>query len=111
MAYENVTRDMKEINGKLFDQAFSPDPAIACQAIGKLVMHLRVTFKVADVHIYDKMLEQEAVGANRAWYEYTAEKNPGRAMQTVRAVLFKIGEFAHNKDITALQPDAFVGGK
>lgn len=105
-----ATREQREINGRLFDQAFSPDPAIACQAIGKLVLNLKITMKTAEDPTWPTILDRESIGANRAWFEYTEEKNPGRAMQTVRAVLTNIGELAYDKRFTTLQPDAFVGG-
>lgn len=107
-----VKPKLKEVIGRMFDKAFSDDPAIACQAIGKLVALLKIAMKQLGTTEYDPVLTRAMLGSNRAWHEYTATKDPGLAMQTVRAVLTnEIGEFAFDQRICTLDPDAFVGMK
>ena len=108
---KTVKPKLKETIGRLFDKAFSDDPMIACQAVGKLIVLLNVAVRQADTHEYDAILEYEALGANRAWAELTRDKEPGRAMQTARNVLKNIGFFAFDPRFSTLEPDAFVGRK
>ena len=104
--------NLREINGKLFDKAYSDDPMIACQAVGKLVSTLQETTRQMGTREYDKALNEAFLGANRAWAELTRDKEPGRAMQTVRAILtFQLSRFAFDTRFTILDTATFVGGK
>jgi len=112
MTDEHVVKPkLKETIGRLFDKAFSDDPMIACQAVGKLIVLLNVAVKQAGVSEYNAILDYESLGANRAWAELTRDKEPGRAMQTARNVLKNIGFFAFDQRFCTLEPDAFVGRK
>lgn len=95
----------------MFDKAFSDDPAVACQAIGKLVTLLKIAMKQLGTTEHDALLHRAMLGSNRAWHEYTSIKDSGLAMQTVRAVLTDIGDFAFDPTISSLDPDAFIGRK
>jgi hypothetical protein len=107
-----VAINLREINGKLFDKAYSDDPMIACQAVGKLVSTLQETTRQMGTREYDKALNEAFLGANRAWAELTRDKEPGRAMQTVRAILtFQLSRFAFDTRFTILDTTTFVGGK
>jgi len=107
-----VAINLREINGKLFNKAYSDDPMIACQAVGKLISTLQETTRQMGTKEYDEVLHTAFLGANRAWAELTRDKEPGRAMQTVRAILtFQLGRFAFDNRFTILDTTAFVGGK
>lgn len=107
-----VAINLREINGKLFNKAYSDDPMIACQAVGKLVSTLQETTRQMGTKEYDEILHTAFLGANRAWAELTRDKEPGRAMQTVRAILtFQLGRFAFDNKFTILDTATFVGGK
>lgn len=107
-----VSQALKETNGRLFDKAFSDDPQIATQAIGKLIVTLGVACRQLGTDEYAQKLAHGRIGANAAWAQLTRDKEPGRAMQTVRAVLTDdIGDMAFDKRITMLDPNAFVGVK
>ena len=108
---KTVKPKLKETIGRLFDKAFSDDPMIACQAVGKLIVLLNVAMQQLGTREYDKLLETETLGANRAWHELTFRKEPGLAMQTTRNVLKNIGFFAFDPRFSTLEPDAFVGRK
>lgn len=108
----DVKQSLREINGKLFDKAFQDDPQIACQAIGKLVVTLSVATRQLGTTEYDARLNRARMGANAAWAQLTRDKEPGRAMQTVRAVLTDdLGDMAFDIRITTLEPNAFMGMK
>ena len=108
---KQVRPKLKEVIGRMFDKAFSDDPAVACQAIGKLVTLLKIAMKQLGTAEHDVLLHHSMLGANRAWHEYTSVKDSGLAMQTVRAVLTEIGDFAFDPSVSSLDPDAFVGRK
>ena len=108
---KQVRPKLKEVIGRMFDKAFSDDPAVACQAIGKLVTLLKIAMKQLGTTENDALLHRAMLGANRAWHEYTSVKDSGLAMQTVRAVLTEIGDFAFDPSVSSLDPDAFVGRK
>lgn len=107
-----VAINIREINGKLFNKAYSDDPMIACQAVGKLVSTLKDTARQMGTKEHDEVLHVAYLGANRAWKELTLDKDPGRAMQTVRAILtFQLVRFAFDNRFTILDTATFVGGK
>lgn len=107
-----VAINIREINGKLFNKAYSDDPMIACQAVGKLVSTLKDTARQMGTKEHDEVLHVAYLGANRAWKELTLDKDPGRAMQTVRAILtFQLVRFAFDNKFTILDTTTFVGGK
>ena len=106
-----VAINLREINGKLFDKAYSDDPMIACQAVGKLVSTLQEATRQMGTKEYDDVLNKAFLGANRAWAELARDKEPGRAMQTVRAILtFQLSRFAFDPKFTVLDTTTFVGG-
>lgn len=107
-----ISETLKEVNGRLFDKAYSDDPAIACQAIGKLVSTLKESARQLGTPEYNEILDRAMLGANRAWAELTREKDAGRAMQTVRAVLTnELARFAFDQQFTSLDTNSFIGGK
>jgi hypothetical protein len=106
-----VEPSLREVNGKLFDKAYSDDPMVACQAIGKLVSTLNESARQLGTDEYKPIFDRAYLGANRAWKELTLDKEPGRAMQTVRAVLtFELARFAFDAKFTTLDTNSFVGG-
>jgi hypothetical protein len=108
----DVSPTLKEVNGRLFDKAYSDDPTIACQAIGKLVSTLKESARQLQTDEHDQILNRALLGSNRAWAELTREKEPGKAMQTVRAVLTnELARFAFDPQFTALDTNSFIGGR
>ena len=108
----DVRPTLKEVNGRLFDKAYSDDPVIACQAVGKLVSTLKESARQLQTDEYDQVLNRALLGSNRAWAELTKEKEPGRAMQTVRAVLTnELARFAFDPQFTSLDTNSFIGGR
>lgn len=105
----DVPNELKLNNWTLYEQAMSADPSIACQYVGKLLVSLQVTMDIAEIHDYDEVLAHETLGARRAWKEYTADNNPGRAMQTVTVVLAKVGKYLYDKRFASPQAKAFQG--
>lgn len=109
--FGSVDIALREVNGKLFDKAYSDDPMVACQAIGKLVSTLQESARQMGTNEYNEVLQSAFFGSNRAWHELTSRKEPGLAMQTVRAVLtFQLSRFAFDKRFTTLDTSSFVGG-
>lgn len=107
----SVESSLREVNGKLFDKAYSDDPMIACQAVGKLISTLSEAARQLETEEFKPVFERAYLGSNRAWKELTLDKNPGRAMQTVRAVLtFELARFAFDNRFTTLDTHSFVGG-
>ncbi len=104
-----VPESLKQRNSELYGLASSADPSIACQYIGKLITSLMTTMKYAEVTEYDRKLRYEMLGARRAWFEYSEERNPGKAMQTVNAVLTEIEELLFNEQFATTQSRAFHG--
>jgi hypothetical protein len=101
----DVSPTLKEVNGRLFDKAYSDDPTIACQAIGKLVSTLKESARQLQTDEHDQILNRALLGSNRAW-------EPGKAMQTVRAVLTnELARFAFDPQFTALDTNSFIGGR
>lgn len=110
MTEKSVSSTLREVNGKLFDKAFCDDPTIACQAVGKLVATLKESARQLGTDEYDAVLNRALLGSNRAWAELTRQKDPGLAMQTVRAVLtHELSQFAFDPRFTALDSNSFIG--
>lgn len=103
-----VPSSLKVHNWTLYEQSMSPDPAIACQFVGKLLTSLVITMKICEETKYDRLLEYETLGARRAWKEYN-DGNAGQGMQTVTEVLSKIGHILYNEEYATASAKAFTG--
>jgi hypothetical protein len=106
-----VPAQIKIDNGAFHVLARSDDPAIKCLNIGNLVTNLKTTMKLAGITEHDRLLESAGIGANRCWYEYSELKNPGRAVQTAKAVLEMVLFLVYDKRFATLQADSCVGSK
>lgn len=103
-----VPEALKTHNWTLYENSMSPDPAIACQFVGKLITSLITTMIICGETKYDSMLAYESLGARRAWKEYN-DGYAGQGMQTVTQVLSKVGFLLYDKEFANPQAKAFIG--
>ena len=78
------------VNGWFFSRALQENPEIKVLGVMSLIGSLKSTLETAGIHEHDILLHRCGLGANRAWYELTGERNPGRAVQTANQVLTEI---------------------
>jgi hypothetical protein len=105
----DVPHQIKTDNWLFHVLARSDDPAIKCLNIRNLVSNLKTTMKLAENHDYDAVLNRATIGANRAWYEYSGLRNPGRAVQTANTVLEEVLVIVYDKRFATPETDSFKG--
>ena len=107
----DVSDEMKTATIKLYEKALSDDPWMAIEGLKALITHLNDVMKQSSIPDYDTILKHEMLGAKRAWYELTAEKNTGRAMQTRDEVLWNVGFLAKDVRFSKFTTLVFTGDK
>ena len=104
-----IPSQIKMDNWAFYVLARSDDPAIKCLNVGNLITNLKATMRVAGITDHDALLYRNGIGANRAWAEYTREKNPGRAVQTAKQVLEEVLFLVYDKRFATPESDSFKG--
>ena len=85
-----VPEQTRIVNGWFFSRALQENPEVKILGVKSLVSGLQTTMQNAGIHDHDMLLSRCQSGANRAWYELTGERNPGRAVQTANQVLGEV---------------------
>jgi hypothetical protein len=107
---EGITEEHKVQTFEFYLKAISPDPAYACQDIGKLVSHLQTLMELLGIHDYDIKLKVAAKNAKASWFAYTDEKNPGRAVAIKNMVLERLDPLIKDPRFCKFKVNQFVGG-
>ena len=105
----DIPSQIKKDNWAFYVLSRSDDPAIKCLNVGNLITNLKATMKLAGITEHDALLHRNGIGANRAWAEYTREKNPGRASQTAKQVLEEVLFLVYDPRYSTPESDSFKG--
>ena len=105
-----ISDELKVQTFEFYLKATSPDPAYACQDIGKLVSHLQTIMEMTGNHEYDIKLKVAAKNAKAAWFTYSEEKNPGRAVLIKNMVLERLDTLIKDPRYCKFKINQFVGG-
>ena len=89
--------------------ARSDDPALRCLHTKNLITNLKTTMQIGEMPDFDILLNKAGLLANQAWYQYAAEKNPGRATQTANAALEMVLFLVYDKRFATPDSDSFKG--
>lgn len=101
MTIKELPESIKDDTWILFEQAMSPDPAIAAQYAVKLVTHLRVSMKMIGETSHEKILISALNTARLALSQYAQDTKPGHegeSLQTVSECIEIIGPLIYDPD-------------
>jgi hypothetical protein len=106
-----ISDELKVQTFEFYLKAASPDPAYACQDIGKLVSHLQTIMDKdhLNIHDYDIILKVAAKNATSSWFVYSEEKNSGRAVLIKNMVLNRLDPLIKDPRFCKFKINQFVG--
>jgi hypothetical protein len=100
---------IKMDNWAFYVLARSENPVMKCQNVKNLISNLIATMKICGEFEFDAILSKADVIANRAWYELTAMRNEGLAIQSANVALGMVVHIVYNEKFTISKKDSFKG--
>lgn len=104
-----IPPQIKNDNWAFHVLARSDDVAIKCLNTVNLIANLKTTMQIAGITMHDSVLQEAERIADLAWYQYSGEKNPGRAAQTCKEAYKKILFLVYNPEYCTPQRNSFTG--
>ena len=104
----DVPNELKQNIWALYELSTAGDPAIAAQYVVRLVSHLQIAMKMAELTEYDELLNRNMLLARRAWFEYSELRKPGLAMQTTTVVTTEVGHLVYDKRFSVAKQVTFA---
>jgi len=104
-----VPAQLKIDNGYFYNKSIEDHPYTKINNTRLLIISLKSTMKLAEIHDHDSILKEAELLSKRAWYELKGLNNEGRAVQTAHEALDRVMFLLYDKRFANPESVSFTG--